>query len=63
MKPIVSGLQKEYAGRVEIVKLNVSDPRTAEAKPKYTYAFRAQPYLVLLNREGEVVNTWQSHTE
>jgi hypothetical protein len=61
MKPIVNGLQKEYAGRVEIVKLNVSDPRTAEAKAKY--GFRAQPYFVLLDWEGEVVNTWQGYTD
>lgn len=63
VKPIVNGLQKEYAGRVEIVKLNISDPRAAEAKAKYTYTFRAQPYFDLLNREGEVVNTWQGYTE
>jgi hypothetical protein len=63
MKPIVNGLQKEHAGRVETVKLNVSDPRTAEAKAKYTYTFRGQPYFVLLDGEGEVVNTWQGHTE
>jgi hypothetical protein len=54
-------LQKEYAGRVEMVKLNISDPRTAEAKANGNV--RAQPYLVRLNGEGEVVNAWQGYTE
>jgi thioredoxin-related protein len=61
MKPVVNGLEKEYAGRVEIEKLNISDPKTAEARTKYR--FRAQPYFVLLDAEGEVVNTWQGYTE
>jgi hypothetical protein len=61
MKPIVNGLQADYAGRVEIEKLNVSDPSTAEARVKYR--FRAQPYFVLLNAKGEVVDTWQGYNE
>jgi hypothetical protein len=61
MKPIVSGLKKEYAGRIEIVMLNISDSRTAEAMAMYD--FRAEPYIVLLDREGEVVNMWQGYTQ
>jgi hypothetical protein len=61
MKPIVSGLKKEYAGRIEIVVLNISNSRTAEAMAKYD--FRAEPYIVLLDRQGEVVNTWQGYTQ
>ena len=58
MKPIVDGLETEYAGRVAIVRLNIDDPNTAEAKA--TYKFRLQPYYVLLNGEGQVVDTWTS---
>ena len=61
MKPIVNGLTTDYAGRVEVEKLNISDPNTAEARVKYR--FRAQPYFVLLDAEGEVVDTWQGYNE
>ena len=61
MKPIVIWLKKEYSGRVDIVKLNISDPKTAQARAKHK--FRAQPYFVLLDAEGEVMKTWQGSTE
>jgi thioredoxin-related protein len=44
-----------------MVKLNVSDPRTAEAKAKYDS--RARTYFVLLDGEGRVVNTWQGYAD
>ena len=61
MKPIVDGLEGEYAGRVVVERLNIDDPSTSKAK--VTYKFRVQPYLVLLDGESEVVNTWQGYTE
>ena len=61
MKPIVSGLTAEYKGQVEIVKLNIDDPKTAEMRVKYR--FRVQPYFVLLGADGEVAKTWSGHTD
>ena len=56
MKPIVDGLEQEYAGQVEIIRLDIDDPATAEAKA--VYKFRYQPTYVLLDASGEVVNSW-----
>jgi thioredoxin-like negative regulator of GroEL len=56
MKPIVDGLEQEYAGQVAIVRLDIDDPATAEAKA--TYGFRYQPYYVLLDVDGDVVDSW-----
>ena len=61
MKPIVNGLTAEYKDKVEIVKLNIDDPKTAEMRVKYK--FRVQPYFVLLGADGEVVKTWSGYTE
>ena len=61
MKPIVDGLREEYRGSVEIEKFNIDDPSTKEARVKYK--FRAQPYFVLLDADGEVVTTWQGYVE
>ena len=56
MKPIVDGLEQEYAGQVTIVRLDIDDPATAEAK--VIYQFRYQPTYVLLDSNGEVVDSW-----
>ena len=56
MKPIVDGLEQEYAGRVAIVRLDIDDPATAKAKAEH--GFRYQPYYVLLDADGEVVDSW-----
>ena len=61
MKPIVDGLEQEYAGRVTFVRLDIDDPATAEAKA--TYGFRYQPYYVLLDDNGEVVDSWLGSQE
>jgi thioredoxin-like negative regulator of GroEL len=56
MKPIVDGLEHEYAGQVTIVRLDIDDPETAEAKA--VHQFRYQPTYVLLDTKGEVVDRW-----
>ncbi|MFC2023653.1 hypothetical protein ACFLT5_02830, partial [Chloroflexota bacterium] len=38
MKPIVDGLEAEYTGRVEVERLDIDDPNTAEAKVTYNTA-------------------------
>lgn len=60
MKPIVSGLTAEYQDQVEIVKLNIDDPKTTEMRVKYK--FRVQPYFVLLGADREVVKTWSGYS-
>ncbi len=61
MKPIVNGLEEEYAGLAVIEKLDIDDPNTDEAK--VTYKFRVQPYVVLLDGEGHVVESWQGYRD
>ena len=56
MKPIVDGLEADYEGKLTVERLSIDDPTTAEAK--VTYEFRLQPHFVLLDAQGEVVNTW-----
>lgn len=61
MTPIVDGLEQEYSGRVAIVRLNTDDPANAEAES--VYQSRYQPYYVLLDRDGQVVESWLSRQE
>jgi thioredoxin-related protein len=61
MKPIVNGLTAEYEDRVEIVKLDIDDPKTAEMRVKHK--FRVQPCFVLLDAAGETVKAWSGYTE
>ena len=61
MKPVVNGLEEEYASLAVIEKLDIDDPNTDEAK--VTYKFRVQPYVVLLDGEGHVVESWQGYRD
>ena len=61
MKPIVDGLEAEYAGRMEVERLDIDDPSTAEAK--VTYKYRVQPFLVLVDGEGSAVTSWQGYQD
>ena len=56
MNPVVNGLQQEYDGRVTFTLVDIDDPNSKELKQKY--GFRAQPYFVLLDGDGNVVKTW-----
>lgn len=61
MQPIVNGLEDEYGSDIEFVKINIDDPNSAAAKQEY--GFRYQPYFVLVDGEGEVLQTWPGYTE
>jgi thioredoxin-like negative regulator of GroEL len=53
MRPIVHGLAKEYAGRIQFLYLDVRDPRNNDAKRRFGY--RATPHFVLLSSDARVV--------
>ncbi len=57
MAPIVHGLERQYAGRIDFLYLDVRDQRTAEAKTKL--GFEATPHFFLLTREGQLVGEWK----
>lgn len=56
MKPIVHGLEREYAGRVRFLYLDVADPRTAAARRQLGY--EATPHFFLLRADGTVAQQW-----
>jgi hypothetical protein len=53
VKPVVSRLKDEFAGRVEFRQLDIDDPANAAAKRQY--GFRAQPQVVIIDQAGTVV--------
>jgi len=61
MQPIVNGLEDEYGNEIEFVKINIDDPNSAAAKQEY--GFRYQPYFVLVDAEGEVLESWPGYTD
>jgi thiol-disulfide isomerase/thioredoxin len=61
VRPIVHGLEAEYWDRVDFVYLDIDDPANREAMNEY--GFTAQPYFVLIEADGTVVQTWFGYTE
>jgi thiol-disulfide isomerase/thioredoxin len=55
MKPVVHGLEAEYGDQIEFVYLDIDDKATAAFKQQLN--FRSQPYFVMLDGEGNVVET------
>jgi thioredoxin-like negative regulator of GroEL len=53
MAPVVHGLAKQYAGRVDFLYLDTSDPRNAGAKRRL--GFEATPHFFLLSADGAPV--------
>ena len=53
MLPMVHGLQKRYAGKVDFVFLNADEENTAAARDKYEFA--GTPQFVLLDASGKQV--------
>jgi hypothetical protein len=56
MRPIVHGLENEYAGRLNFVYLDVDDPANQEFMR--VLGRRAQPEFYLLDGEGTVLQQW-----
>lgn len=57
MAPVVHGLEKTYAGRIDFLYLNVADTRTDSAKR--AFGFRATPHFFLATPSGRVRDSMQ----
>ena len=55
MIPMVHGLEKRYAGRIDFVYLNAEDEKTAAVRDKYEFV--GTPQFVLLDVQGRQVGT------
>jgi hypothetical protein len=53
MIPMVHGLEKRYAGRIDFVYLNSEDENTTAARDKYEFV--GTPQFVLLDANGRQV--------
>lgn len=56
MKPVVHGLEKKYASRVDFVYLHTGEERTANARKRL--GFKSTPQIILLNRDGTKLQEW-----
>ena len=52
MAPIVHGLESEYAGQVQFIYLDISDPANDEFLR--SLGFRGTPHFFILNGAGEL---------
>lgn len=57
MAPVVHGLEKQYAGRIDFLYLNIALPRNDRAKQ--ALGFRATPHFFLVNATGVTQATMQ----
>ena len=53
MLPMVHGLEKRYAGRIDFIYLDAEDERTAAARDKYEFV--GTPQFVLIDPSGRQV--------
>jgi len=56
MAPILKGIEKEYAGRVNFVYLDSDDPATKIFKQ--LLHFRVEPHFFLVDGKGKVLQQW-----
>jgi thioredoxin-like negative regulator of GroEL len=50
MAPVVHGLEKQYAGRIDFLYLNIAEAHNDSAKR--AFGFRATPHFFLVNQSG-----------
>jgi len=55
MNPIIEELEKEYAGKVKVVKYDVDDPANQKAVDQYQVG--AMPTYII-EKKGQVVNSF-----
>ena len=60
MAPVVHGLEKEYAGRVDFLYLNIADPETRSTRDRY--GFKATPHFFFLKPDGVALHAIQGVT-
>ena len=56
VKPVVDGIEGEFAGRLKVIRLNVQDP--AGKALSQEYGFQYTPTFVLLDGDGHEI--WRS---
>lgn len=61
MKPIVHGLEAEYADRIQFTYLDMDDPATNDLKRELGFTWR--PHFFLLDGEGRIVQQWVGYVE
>jgi thioredoxin-like negative regulator of GroEL len=57
MAPVVHGLEKQYAGRIDFLYLNIAEARNDSAKQ--AFGFRATPHFFVVNERGSARGSMQ----
>jgi thioredoxin-like negative regulator of GroEL len=52
MEPIVDGLEQEFAGQIQIIRLDANDP--ANSQLMEMLELRGHPAFAIINKEGQV---------
>ncbi len=53
MKPIVDGIEDEFAGRLIVIRLNIQEKVGRELAPRY--GFQYTPTFILFDGEGDEI--------
>ena len=53
--PVVNGIEQEYVGRLQVVRLNFNDRQNEEAIT--ALGVRGHPTIVLLDKRGKIFRT------
>jgi len=57
----VRGLEREFAGRIDFVRVNILDPETKELQIQYMFSTTPEFYLV--DPQGEIIGFWDDGVE
>jgi thioredoxin-related protein len=56
MMPVVHGLEKQYAKRLDVLYFDISDAKYKQVQQKLK--FKSTPHFILLTAKGERVREW-----
>ena len=56
MKPVVHGLEKRFANRLDVLYFDISDEKYHDATRKLK--FKSTPHFIVLRANGERVRDW-----
>jgi hypothetical protein len=59
--PIVHGLEKEYAGRIEFIRVNILNERSRPLMERFSFSLTPELYLV--DERGRVIGFWDTVEE
>ena len=54
MKPVVDGLQQQYKGKVDFIRLNTDKLDSAQTQLANQYGVTVIPTFVFLNKDGSI---------